>query len=63
MRYLHKAQSRSSVNMPSVLATQAAMEDVDYARRYVAEALAAPDLLCPVFEKLGIGSLPSYANF
>ncbi len=46
VRYLHKAQSPYSVNMLAVLAAQAAVEDVDYVRNYVAEALAARELLC-----------------
>lgn len=63
VRYLHKAQSPYSVNMLAVLAAQAAVEDVDYVRNYVAEALAARELLCLGLEKLGIGYVPSSANF
>jgi histidinol-phosphate aminotransferase len=63
VRYLHKAQSPYSVNMLAVLAAQAAVEDVDYVRNYVAEALAARELLCLGLEKLEIGYVPSSANF
>ena len=63
VRFLHKAQSPYSVNMLAILAAQAAVEDVDYVRNYVAEALAARELLCLGLEKLGIGYVPSSANF
>ncbi len=50
--------------MLAILAAQAAVEDpVDYVRNYVAEALAARELLCLGLEKLGIGYVPSSANF
>lgn len=61
--YLHKAQSPYSVNMLAVMAAQAAVEDIDYIRSYVTEALAARELLCIGLEKLGIGYVPSSANF
>ncbi len=63
VRYLHKAQSPYSVNMLAILAAQAAVEDADYVRNYVTEALAARELLCMGLEKLGIGYVPSSANF
>ena len=63
VRFLHKAQSPYSVNMLAILAAQAAVEDVDYVRSYVAEALAARELLCLGLEKLGIAYIPSSANF
>jgi histidinol-phosphate aminotransferase len=63
VRFLHKAQSPYSVNMLAILAAQAAVEDVDYVRAYVTEALAARELLCLGLEKLGIGYVPSSANF
>jgi histidinol-phosphate aminotransferase len=63
VRYLHKAQSPYSVNMLAVLAAQAAVEDIDYVRNYVVEALAARELLCLGLEKLGIAYVPSSANF
>ena len=61
--YLHKAQSPYSVNMLAIRAAQAAVEDVDYVQNYVAEALAARELLCLGLERLGIGYVPSSANF
>ncbi len=63
VRFLHKAQSPYSVNMLAILAAQAAVEDVDYVRNYVAEALAARELLCLGLEKLSITYVPSSANF
>ena len=63
VRYLHKAQSPYSVNTLAVLAAQAAVEDVDYVRNYVAEALAARELLCLGLEKLGIVYVPSVGEF
>ena len=60
---LHKAQSPYSVNSLAVLAAQAAVEDTAYVESYVAEALAARELLCLGFEKLGIAYVPSSANF
>jgi histidinol-phosphate aminotransferase len=63
VRYLHKAQSPYSVNMLAVLAAQAAVQDADYVRDYVVEALAARELLCIGLEKLGIRYVPSSANF
>jgi histidinol-phosphate aminotransferase len=61
--YLHKAQSPYSVNMLAIRAAQAAVEDVDYVRSYVTEALAARELLCLGLEKMGIDYVPSSANF
>jgi histidinol-phosphate aminotransferase len=61
--YLHKAQSPYSVNMLAVLAAQAAIRDPVYIQNYVAEALAARDLLCAALERLGIAYIPSSANF
>ena len=61
--YLHKAQSPYSVNMLAVKAAQAAVEDRCYVENYVAEVLAARELLCVGLEKLGIGYVPSSANF
>jgi histidinol-phosphate aminotransferase len=63
VRYLHKAQSPYSVNTLAIMAARAAVEDVEYVRNYVAEALAARELLCLGLEKLGIGYVPSSANF
>jgi histidinol-phosphate aminotransferase len=60
---LHKAQSPYSVNSLAVTAACAAVEDTRYVENYVAEILAARELLCVGLEKLGIGYVPSSANF
>jgi histidinol-phosphate aminotransferase len=59
----HKAQSPYSVNALAVAAAQAAVRDRAYVQNYVAEILAARELLCVGLEKLGIGYVPSSANF
>jgi histidinol-phosphate aminotransferase len=61
--FLHKAQSPYSVNALAVLAAQAAVEDRAYVESYVAEVLAARELLCVGLERLGISYVPSSANF
>ena len=61
--YLHKAQSPYSVNTLAVLAAQAAIRDTAYIESYVAEVLAARELLCVGLERLQIGYVPSSANF
>ena len=61
--FLHKAQSPYSVNSLAVAAAQAAVEDCGYVQNYVAEVLAARELLCVGLEKLGIRYVPSSANF
>jgi histidinol-phosphate aminotransferase len=63
IEFLHKAQSPYSVNSIAVMAAQAAVEDREYVESYVAEVLAARELLCVGLEKLGIGYVPSSANF
>jgi histidinol-phosphate aminotransferase len=63
IEYLHKAQSPYSVNSLAVLAAQAAVEDTGYVQNYVAEVLAARELLCVGLEKLGVTYVPSSANF
>jgi histidinol-phosphate aminotransferase len=63
IRFLHKAQSPYSVNTLAVVAAQAAIGDGDYIERYVAEALAARELLCVSLERMGIGYVRSSANF
>lgn len=63
IEYLHKAQSPYSVNALAVRAAQAAVQDQGYIQSYVAEVLAARELLCVGLEKLGIGYIPSSANF
>jgi histidinol-phosphate aminotransferase len=61
--YLHKAQSPYSVNSLAVMAAQAAVADHAYVENYVAEVLAARELLCVGLEKLGVTYVPSSANF
>jgi histidinol-phosphate aminotransferase len=61
--YLHKAQSPYSVNALAVMAACAAVNDRAYIETYVAEVLAARELLCVGLEKLGITYVPSSANF
>jgi len=61
--YLHKAQSPYSVNSVAALAVQEAVRDRDYIENYVAEVLAARELLCVGLERLGISYVPSSANF
>jgi histidinol-phosphate aminotransferase len=61
--FLHKAQSPYSVNAMAALAVQEAVRDHAYIRNYVAEVLAARELLCVGLEKLGIAHVPSSANF
>jgi histidinol-phosphate aminotransferase len=63
IQFLHKAQSPYSVNSLAVLAAQTAIEDTAYVQNYVAEVLAARQLLCLALEKLGIRYVPSSANF
>ncbi len=61
--FLHKAQSPYSVNMLAALAAEAAVQDTEFVAAYVAEALAARELLCAGLEKLGIEYVASSANF
>jgi histidinol-phosphate aminotransferase len=63
IQYLHKAQSPYSVNGLAVLAAKAAVEDTAFVEIYVAEVLAARELLCVGLEKLAIPYIPSSANF
>ena len=60
---MHKAQSPYSVNSLAVMAAQAAVEDTAYIESYVAEVLAARELLCVGLELLEIKYVPSSANF
>jgi histidinol-phosphate aminotransferase len=60
---VHKAQSPYSVNSLAVVAAQAAVQDSGYVQTYVAEVLAARELLCFGLEKLGIRYVPSSGNF
>lgn len=61
--FLHKAQSPYSVNALAALVVQQAVRDRSYIENYVAEVLAARELLCVGLEKLGIAYVPSSANF
>jgi histidinol-phosphate aminotransferase len=61
--YLRKAQSPYSVNMLAALAATEAIRDTEYVSNYVAEVLAARDLLYAGFERLKIPYYRSQANF
>ncbi len=61
--HLQKAQSPYSVNMLAALAARAAVQDRDYVGGYVAEVLAARDLLYEGFDRLGVPYYRSEANF
>lgn len=61
--YMHKAQSPYSVNMLAAMAAEAAVDDAEYIRAYVAEALESRELLRAGFTKLGIAYVESSANF
>jgi histidinol-phosphate aminotransferase len=63
VQYLHKAQSPYSVNMLAALAAEAAIQDTQFVANYVAEALAARELLSAGLARLGIGHAASSANF
>ena len=63
VRWMHKAQSPYSVNMLAALAARAAVRDGEYVAHYVKEILAARELACAGFERLGIRFYPSRANF
>jgi len=63
IQFLHKAQSPYSVNSLAIMAAQAAITDKQYIETYVAEVLAARELLCYGLESLGIRFIPSSANF
>lgn len=61
--YLHKAQSPYSVNALAVMAARAAIQDRTYTESYVAEVVAARDLLRAGLDELNIPYYPSQANF
>lgn len=63
VRWMHKAQSPYSVNMLAALAARAAVRDAEFVANYVKEILAARDLACAGFQRLGIRFYPSRANF
>jgi len=63
VRWMHKAQSPYSVNMLAAMAARAAVQDREYIASYVAEVLAAREMACEGFRRLGIPFYPSQANF
>ena len=63
IRWMHKAQSPYSVNMLAAMAARAAVQDREYIASYVAEVLAAREMVCEGFRRLGIPFYPSQANF
>jgi histidinol-phosphate aminotransferase len=63
VRWMHKAQSPYSVNMLAALAARAAVRDGEHVAHYVKEILAARELACAGFSRLGIRFYPSRANF
>lgn len=63
VRWMHKAQSPYSVNMPAAVAARAAVQDREYVANYVTEVLAARELACAGLRRLGIPFYASQANF
>jgi histidinol-phosphate aminotransferase len=63
VQFLHKAQSPYSVNALAALAAEAAIQDTQFVANYVAESLAARELLAAGLDKLGIAHAASSANF
>ncbi len=61
--FLHKAQSPYSVNTLAVLAATQAVQDQDYIANYVAEVLAARDMMYAALDRLKIPFFRSQANF
>ncbi len=61
--FLHKAQSPYSVNMLAAVAARAAVDDPEYVRAYVSEALAAREAIYRGLDALGIAHYKSQANF
>ncbi len=61
--FLHKAQSPYSVNALAALAAVEAVKDQDYISQYVAEVLAARELMGVGLELLGIQYYHSQGNF
>jgi histidinol-phosphate aminotransferase len=60
---MRKAQSPYSVNQLAALAARAAIRDTGFVRGYVAEVLAAREVMCQGLRQLGISYFPSQANF
>lgn len=63
LAFVHKAQSPYSVNMLAALAARAAIADPAYLKQYVAEVLAAREILCTGLTNLGIPFHGSAGNF
>jgi histidinol-phosphate aminotransferase len=61
--WLHKAQSPYSVNSLAALAVEEAIRDKAYVAEYVAEVLAAREMLYEGFDQRKIRYVPSQANF
>lgn len=63
MSFVRKAQSPYSVNSIAAMAARIAIQDQSFLEEYVAEVLAARELLYVGLEKLKISYIPSQANF
>ncbi len=63
VEFLRKAQSPYSVNTVATMAARAAIRDQAYIQKYVAEVLAARELLYVGLENLGVPYYESKANF
>jgi histidinol-phosphate aminotransferase len=61
--WMHKAQSPYSVNMLAAVAARAAIEDTEYVRRYVEQALEAREMCYRGLERLGVAYWKSEGNF
>lgn len=63
MAAIRKGQSPYSVSSVGIVAALAAIDDQDYLNAYVSEVVEARASLFATFEKLGIETFPSEANF
>jgi histidinol-phosphate aminotransferase len=63
VKWLRKAQSPYSVNMLAALAARAAVRDREHVEKWVAEVLAAREMVCAGLTSLGIRYFASEANF
>ena len=63
VRWLRKAQSPFSVNVLALIAARAAVTDREFVANYVAEILAAREMVCDGLRRLGIRYFPSQSNF
>jgi histidinol-phosphate aminotransferase len=61
--YMHKAQSPYSVNTLAAAAAREAIRDREYIESYVAEVLAARELLRSGLDRVGIAYYPTCGNF